>query len=308
VTVADTLLAAQEERFARLDRVLPPAPPPEPGEAVNAALPDGTRVAAVVTHQRVEPGMPSWLWSAADTYELQPLVGHTGAAGMDAVLRAFRHWLDRVGDRGPDTAATVIWPSRDVDCARVFLDHGLQPLTVTAVRAPTTVRAPALTVNVRPALASDEDAVVELAMAEVRYSANVGAALLRPEAERTRRATLAGRLGMTDDVWVAERDGMVIGLAETAIIANTPAARTRRQLPIGLWGYVNCLSVLPGARGAGIGQQLMAVVHNHFAGHRTVGYFLHYNPPNPLSSVFWPRQGYRPLWTQWEVRPAGACR
>ncbi|EWM12475.1 acetyltransferase, GNAT family [Kutzneria sp. 744] len=308
VTVTATLLAAQEDRFARLDRVLPPAPSPDPGEVINAALPDGTRVAAVVTHRTTTPGMPSWLWSAADTYELQPLVGHTGAAGMDAVLRAFRQWLDRVGDRGPDTAVTVVWPSRDVDCTRVFLDHGLHPLTITGVRAPTTVRAPSLTVTVRPALASDEEAVVELAMAEVRYSAKVGAAILRAESERTRRAAMAGRLGMTDDVWVAERDGVVVGLAETAIIANTPGTRSARQLPTGLWGYVNCLSVLPGARGAGIGQQLMAVVHNHFAGHRTVGYFLHYNPPNPLSSVFWPRQGYRPLWTQWEVRPAGALR
>ncbi|GAA3435469.1 hypothetical protein [Kutzneria kofuensis] len=187
MTVTDTLLAAQEEHFARLDRVLPPAPAPEPGEVINAALPDGTRVAAVVARQTVSPGMPSWLWSAADTYELQPLVGTTGAAGMDAVLRAFRHWLDRVGDRGVDTAATVVWPSRDVDCTRVFLDHGLQPLTVTAVRRPTTVRPPALTVNVRPALASDEDAVVELAMAEVRFSAKVGAAIVRPEAEQMRR-------------------------------------------------------------------------------------------------------------------------
>jgi hypothetical protein len=66
----DALLTAQEERFARLDRLLPPAPSPEPGEAVNAALPDGTRVAAVVTHQRTEPGMPSWLWSAP---------GHSGS-------------------------------------------------------------------------------------------------------------------------------------------------------------------------------------------------------------------------------------
>jgi len=24
--------------------------------------------------------------------------------------------------------------------------------------------------------------------------------------------------------------------------------------------------------------------------------------------VFWPRQGYRPLWTIWEVRPAWALR
>ena len=308
MTITDTLLAAQEERFARLDRVLPPAPSPEPGELISAALPDGTRVAGVVAHTAVGPDTPPWLWSAADTYELQPLIGHAGAAGMDALLRAFRHWLDRVGDRGVDTASTVVWPSRDVDCTRVLLDHGLQPLTVTAVRRPTTVRAPALTVTVRPAMASDEDAVVELAMAEVWYSSKVGTAIARAEAEPMRRASVANRLGRNDEIWVAERDGMVVGLAETGIIANTPVTRTSRQLPIGLWGYVNCLSVLPGARGAGIGQQLMAVVHNQFAGHRTVGNFLHYNPPNPLSSVFWPRQGYRPLWTQWEVRPAGAVR
>jgi GNAT superfamily N-acetyltransferase len=308
MTVTDPLLAAQEERFARLDRVLPTAPPPEPGELISAALPDGTRVAGVVTRWVAGPGMPPWLWSAATTYELQPVIGHAGAPGMDAVLRAFRQWLDRVGDRGPDTAASVIWPSRDVDCVRVFLDHGLQPLTVTAVRRPSPLRAPSLTVTVRPALASDEDAVVELAMAEIRYSALVGTAVERPEAESMRRAAVAGRLGVGDEVWVAERDGMVVGLAETGLIANTPGTRTSRQLPMGLWGYVNCLSVLPGARGAGIGQQLMAVVHNHFAGHRTVGTFLHYNPPNPLSSVFWPRQGYRPLWTQWEVRPAGGLR
>jgi hypothetical protein len=49
-------------------------------------------------------------------------------------------------------------------------------------------------------------------------------------------------------------------------------------------------------------------VHNWVAEQRVVGHFLHYNPPNPLSSVFWPRQGYRPLWTQWELRPAGALR
>jgi hypothetical protein len=40
----------------------------------------------------------------------------------------------------------------------------------------------------------------------------------------------------------------------------------------------------------------------------TRGTYLYYNPPNPISSVFWPRQGYRPLWTLWEVRPATALR
>jgi predicted N-acetyltransferase YhbS len=77
---------------------------------------------------------------------------------------------------------------------------------------------------------------------------------------------------------------------------------------MGRWGYVNCLSVLPGERGVGVGQELMAVAHRELGGAGTVGSFLYYHPSNPLSSVFWARQGYRPLWTTWEVRPAGALR
>jgi hypothetical protein len=52
----------------------------------------------------------------------------------------------------------------------------------------------------------------------------------------------------------------------------------------------------------------MAVAHGELARLGAAGTFLYYNPPNPLASVFWPRQGYRPLWTIWEVRPAGALR
>jgi hypothetical protein len=35
---------------------------------------------------------------------------------------------------------------------------------------------------------------------------------------------------------------------------------------------------------------------------------LHYEQTNPLSAPFWSRQGYRPLWTSWESRPACAVR
>jgi GNAT superfamily N-acetyltransferase len=71
---------------------------------------------------------------------------------------------------------------------------------------------------------------------------------------------------------------------------------------------VNCLSVVPDARGAGVGRALMSAAHHEL---RTMGaerMFLYFNPPNPLSSVFWARQGYRPLWTIWELRPASALR
>ena len=33
---------------------------------------------------------------------------------------------------------------------------------------------------------------------------------------------------------------------------------------------------------------------------------LHYEQVNPLSGPFWHQQGYRPLWTTWEARPASS--
>jgi hypothetical protein len=35
---------------------------------------------------------------------------------------------------------------------------------------------------------------------------------------------------------------------------------------------------------------------------------LHYAQLNPLSAPFWSQQGYRPLWSTWEARPARAIR
>jgi len=52
----------------------------------------------------------------------------------------------------------------------------------------------------------------------------------------------------------------------------------------------------------------MALVHRELHRAGVTGTYLYYNPPNPLSSVFWPRQGYRPLWTIWETRPGWALR
>jgi GNAT superfamily N-acetyltransferase len=308
VTATDSLLAAQDERFARLDRVLPPLSPPERGDLISAALPDGRRVAGVVVPTISAPGLPQSLWSATHAWELQPVVGDTGAAGMDALLHAWRRWFEQLGESRGDTAAIVLWPSRDAECARAFLDHGFQPLTVTAVRAAAVRPLASMSISVRTATYSDMDVLTELAMAELRYSAMVGAAIVRPDAEAIRRDTMAGRLARDEEIWVAELDGVVVAMAEVGIVPCSPMLKTSRQLPTGRWGYVNCLSVLPGARDSGIGQQLMAVVHNKVAGQCVVGHFLHYNPPNPLSSVFWPRQGYRPLWTQWELRPVSALR
>ena len=51
-------------------------------------------------------------------------------------------------------------------------------------------------------------------------------------------------------------------------------------------------------------RQLDVELRRFFARRIVRGTFLFYHPANPLSPVFWHRQGYRPLWTMWIRRPA----
>lgn len=330
MTTAQELMAAQCARFPTLDDALPAQYLlPRDAEPLLAHLPDGESVAGLMAHSHCPPGSPKSLWSATDTYELFPLLGDRPGAGMDALLGTWREQLATRDVPPDDSSCLVAWPSRDVHATRALLDHGFTPLSVLAVRDP--APAPSLpklsgTVNIRRAGIADLDAVVELALAELEYASLVGASTLRPDAARLKRSTAQARLNSTTGappsaegdteqekarptdkpVWLAEQDGVPVALAECGFVSTDSSSGHR--LPAGTWGYVNCLSVHSGARGSGIGQQLMAVAHEEFARVGVTGSYLYYNPPNPLSSVFWPRQGYRPLWTMWEIRPATALR
>jgi GNAT superfamily N-acetyltransferase len=311
VRVADALLHAQTTRFERVDPLLPPAPPPPEGHVLTAALPDGERVAAVLTQNQFAPGSATALWSALDLWELHPLLGMTGGAGMDVVLHEWRRIIERARP-GTDSACMVTWPSRATDAAQPLLAHGFTPLTnlaVRLVRAGTPVsRAPQAGVRARLAGQGDLDAVLQLAMAELEYSALVGAAVVRPDAEAVKRAALARHVEQGDPIWLAERDGVVVGLTHCRLMDVAAGSLTATRLRPGRWGYVNCVSVAADARGTGVGRELLAVAHHELQRRGATGTFLYYNPPNPLASVFWARQGYRPLWTSWELRPASALR
>ena len=313
MTTARGLRDAQIARFAALDPLLPAAAPDPDGDVLAAALPDGRRVAGMLSRTVHGRGTPTSLWSARDTWELFPLVGETPGAGLDALLRAWRRLMDRVGAPDPDSAAVVTWPSRDAEGSQALLAHGFQPLSVLAVRQPSRSGRPLPprtppNLTIRRATPTDVDVAVQIALAELAYSAMVGSTIVRPDAADIKRGALAYRISHRDQVWLAERDGVAIALAECWLTDADPSERRRFPVPAGRWGYVNALSVLPGARGSGVGQAVMAWVHRQLERAGATGTYLYYNPPNPLSSVFWPRQGYRPLWTVWEIRPAGALR
>ncbi len=302
----DELVAVQSERLATVDPLLPPAVSPPRGELLTAHSAHGP-VAGVLVRTEHPHGSPARMWSASSVSELVPVLGAAGREGMRALLAAWRARLPSLGLPSSDSACVVSWPSRDVEVGRALLDAGFVPLSVLAVRVPATGPSPQ-PAPVRRATVNDLEACVRLSLSEQSYSALVGGTVVRADAAELKRTVLAGRLRRGDPLWIAERDGVVVGLAECGYSDSLPGSWTATRLRPGRWGYVNCASVLPGARSHGIGRALVAHVHAAFASSRVVGSYLYYNPPNPLSSVFWPRQGYRPLWTVWEARPATAVR
>ncbi|WP_018683635.1 GNAT family N-acetyltransferase [Actinokineospora enzanensis] len=302
------LLRAQSAHFAEIDALLPAAIEPPAGEVLTAALPDGDRVAGMLTRTTLAPGSPQTLWSTAEVWELHPLVGAHGGVGMRALLDLWPAVIARAAP-GRDSACVVNWPSRDIDATAAFLSHGFVPLAVLAVRtdasSPVATRAD---VRVRRAVGADLDSLVGLAMAEVEYSSRVGGAIVRAGAATIKRDTLRRHLAQGDPVWIAEREGVAVGHVEGWHTTSAAGTWAETRVRHGRWGYVNCLSVTPSARGTGIGRTLMDVAHRTLLDRGAAGAFLYYNPPNPVSPVFWARQGYRPLWTVWEVRPARALR
>jgi predicted acetyltransferase len=66
--------------------------------------------------------------------------------------------------------------------------------------------------------------------------------------------------------------------------------------------------VLPTERASGIGARLAARLHRDIEDAGVAVTLLHYEQTNPLSVPFWSQQGYRPLWTSWEAKPARTLR
>ncbi|MET8996509.1 GNAT family N-acetyltransferase [Amycolatopsis sp. NPDC004169] len=304
--IAEPLFAAHRARFAAVDALLPPAAPPAEGERLDAATADGRQVTGVLQRQRLAPGDVPMLWSAADTWQLFPYVGDTGTEGVDLLLRALRARLSAEA-LDDDSACVVVWPSRDAEAIRAFLDHGLVPLSAIGVRtAPPPEAVPG--VLVRRAGPDDFTAALELATATFDYTGLVAAPRRDNTAELLAPSLREALAADEPAVWLAEAGGELRGVAHCAWLDAEPGSEAGELLPSGRWGYVNNVVTAPGERGGGIGRVLMAYVHRELHRGGATRTYLYYNPTNPLSSVFWHRQGYRPLWTTWEVRPAAALR
>lgn len=302
------LLSAQKAVFAGLDADLPPLAAAPEGVRLTATAPGGD-VQGVVYRADYPDKDVHRLWEPPTVWEFTPLIGDTGRAGMDAVLAAFGKWLDGQEHPPTDTAVRVLWPSRDVSVAATMMAHGLVPMTTLAIRktppGPSTATSD---VRVRRATLDDLDVVVAIQFEELRYSSPLTASTPPDNVVPLMRYALRATL-FTGRVLIAEVDGVAVGAVDAGIVTVGAGTSIDGKLPEGLWGYVGTMSVLPHMRGRGVGRALVDHAHRLvFANEKVRGAFLFYEPANPLSSVFWPRRGYRPLWTKWTSRPASRFR
>ena len=272
----------------------------------------------VCVHQHVPPQSLNQTWGAADRFTLVPrLPGQDIAVPAGQLLGQWRDHLAGIGaTRGPDTSASVVWPSLDIGGVDALLRHGLQPLTVIAARTrpngPPQAPRRAYGVTIREADPADEEQVLDLELRLIRYDMHFGGPVWRQATARLVREEIRGSLdrGARDKegtwTWLAERNGRAVGLlvAQPPQDAGWIAGMTSRSPA----AYLQTMFVDGQERGTGIGAALVRNLHARLDGMGVAVTLLHHSQVNPLSAPFWYRMGYRPLWTSWEARPASAFR
>jgi ribosomal protein S18 acetylase RimI-like enzyme len=311
----DSVAELAGRRWQAVDPLLPAVASLTPGCGAELAVygqDGGLAAAGSCVHWTAEPGSLDLIEGPPRRFLLMPyLTGSAVSTALDTLLSRWRDHLAAVPEAAAeDTAAVIRWPSRDVAGVRALVAHGLTPLGVTAARsarrAPSVVAGCPPGVRIRRATPADLDLVLAMTMEVLRFDAYFGGVLEPPGAEQGLRAQLAGQLEHDPWTWLAERDGGPVGLltAERPQAAAWIAPRTSGS-PV---AYLLAQWVAPADRGAGVGAALTWQFHRsaEAAGVRVI--LLEYALFNPLSVPFWGRQGYRPLWSTWEVRPARLLR
>ncbi|MEZ0112903.1 GNAT superfamily N-acetyltransferase [Catenulispora sp. EB89] len=304
------LLAAHQARRAAFDPLLARSEPlPPPGKRDTAlSCPGGV---ALVRNVDSDPDTWGYTFFAAHESKLVPKVDGPGAFAELLDL-----WAEQDEFRpGPDSIATITWPSRDTEMSRALVERGFTPQAILAVRlAGQPIPGPSFPGNtgsgvvVRRAKPRDTEAVTRLWLEQLRWDAQFGYVAIRPSTPSGLAEQVAQAVGGEEKrAWIAERDGAAVGLIVVQPPENASwAAHLIRVAPA---AYLNCGAVTAGERGGGVGSALVRHVHAELDAEGIGAVLLHYTATNPLSVPFWSRCGYRPLltaWTRGTVGPGGA--
>jgi GNAT superfamily N-acetyltransferase len=297
----------------------PLLPAPAADQSCGAELivpgPGGAPVAAATCeHWRGTPGSLELAFGAAARFLLtvQMVAPEAGPDALDRLLSAWRDHLAGVpGTAAADTAAVIAWPSRAISEPVTLLRRGFAAQTVLAARpvrrpgSPATATDPGI--QVRQADPADLDTVTRLGLEVIRFDAHFGTLVERPDTAGALSRDAAAALAAPDSwIWLAERGGTAVGL----LYAQSPeqAKWLAPMVRLAPAAYVDLMYLQPEERGRGTGQALVDHLNQKASAAGVAVMLLHYQLLNPLSGPFWSRQGYRPLWNIWELRPARTIR
>ena len=308
-TTADHRLAidrAHRRYCAALDPLLPMAGPVLPGDGDQMLSVTVGESAGYARARFVEsdPDSVGALWGPLRQHGLTYRLSGDDRAGVLRSLLA--DWLGgTVGPAGDwESAAVVTVPSRDPECRNPLLEFGFAPVIVVAARRrPNADPSGPPAGRVRVATERDLSALTEMAVQLHEYDVASGMLTRRPSRARLLRDMLSEQLqtwpGWT---WLAEIDGRAVGFG----YVQPPAAAEwiAGLVPAGTSpAYLAEMFVGPSVRSTGIGALLTAAAHRKLDQAGVPLTLLHHALPNPYSTPFWARMGYRPVWTTWQRRP-----
>ncbi|HEY2314404.1 MAG TPA: GNAT family N-acetyltransferase [Streptosporangiaceae bacterium] len=313
---AAVLLREISRRWQAADPLLPEPATPAPGAECGAVFTltgtDGQPEAVgACDHWHGDPDSLELTWGAARRFQLAVRVGGPDvAAALDGLLGLWRVHLAGLAETDdPDSAAVLSWPSRDVDGITTLLRRGFAPRSVVAARGAgrRPDRLAPSGVHIRQAGPADVEAVLRLGLQVIRYDAHFGGVVERPSTAAALGAEAAAMLAEPEPwTWLAEQDGTPVGV----LIGEGPKAAQWIAPMVGRSpvAYNMLTFVCPAERGAGVARALVGRFHDAADSAGVPVTLLHYEQTNPLAAPFWGRQGYRPLWTSWEARPACTLR
>jgi GNAT superfamily N-acetyltransferase len=265
----------------------------------------------VITSDLVCPPLNSLkaTWGPAKQLRLTTrVVGHDPGAELDELITQWRRSVPNLIPASQDSCATLSWPSRDAVVAPTLLAHGFNPCTILAARPtgrPSGIRRDIATI--RRANPDDAKRIAKLWLDLVYYDAHFGAVFLRDSTSECLYEETLAALSRSDPwIWVAELDGSAVGFLRLSAPQDVDWLQgyvTPRSA-----AYLNAAYVAPKMRGLSIGASLVARAHRLLDEQDVDVTLLHYSPANPLSTPFWNRMGYRPLWTTWRAQPAFLIR
>lgn len=286
----------------------------EPSDTVLVARAGDAAAIGRVRLERHDPDAEAALWGALRQHWLMPFaVGDDAEVAWDRLLNRWCSSLEEVaGARDLDSAAMVTVASQDTILTRPLVHHGFAPLVNLALRHRRVAPGSGVPPDVSPRdarvrLARDEDVeeMVEMAVALQRHDASFGMVTERPSAHATLRSSIASHRDRCPDwSWVVDASG---GRLAGFVTVDPPEHTASWIAALATVEPVACLGnlfVRPAARRAGIGAALAATAHRALDAAGVATTLLHHAVPSALSAPFWARQGYRPLWTTWQRRPA----